>query len=103
MLVIGAPDPHGAGDISRGNPLAVGGVPGDGGGVGMLSVDSDVEGVVEVEDDDGSAVGVEDVAGLGVAGDEYPPAPLRGRHAGVGLRELRRHRSGTRGSDLVRG
>lgn len=91
MVVVGAPDADGAGGVGGGDPLAVGGEAGDGGGVGVLGVDGDVERVVEVEDDDGSAVGVEDGVGPGlrVAGDEDPAAALRRGHARVGLRQLR--------------
>lgn len=55
---MGPPDPDGAGDIGRGDPLAVGGEPGDGGWVSVLGVDGDVERLVEVEDDHRSAIGV---------------------------------------------
>lgn len=82
------PDPDGAGDVGGGDPLAVGGEPGDGGGVSVLGVDGDVEGLVEVEDDHRSAIGVEDSVGFGAAGDQNPPAPLRRRHACICLRKL---------------
>lgn len=57
---MGAPDPDGAGDVGGGDPLAVRGVPGDGGLVSVLGVDSDLEGAVKVADDDGSAIAIED-------------------------------------------
>lgn len=85
---MGPPDPDGAGDIRGGDPLAVGGEPGDGGGVSVLGVDRHLQGVVEAEDDDGSAIGVHNPVGLGVAGDQNPPPALRRRHARVGLGEL---------------
>lgn len=57
---MGPPDPDGAGDVGGGDPLAVGGEAGDGGRVGVLAVDLDLEGAVEVANHDGSAVAVED-------------------------------------------
>nr|GMC80189.1 dof zinc finger protein DOF3.6-like isoform X2 [Ipomoea batatas] len=46
-IIVGAPDPDGAGDVGGGDPLAVRGVPGDGGLVSVLGVDSDLEGAVK--------------------------------------------------------
>lgn len=68
-VVVGSPNADGAGDIGGGDPLAVGGVAGDGDGVGVFAVDGDLERVVEVADDDGAGGAVEDVVGFGVAGD----------------------------------
>lgn len=86
-----APDPDGAGDVGRCDPLAVGRVPGDGGRVSVFRVDSDLEGAIEVPDDDGSAVAVEDGVGLRVAGDEDAPAALRRGDANVRLLQPRQH------------
>lgn len=69
FVVVGPPDPDGPRHVSGGDPLAVGGVTGDGGLVGVLAVDADVEGAIEVADYDGAAVAVEDGVGFGVAGD----------------------------------
>lgn len=90
-VVAGAPDPDGAGGIGGGNPFAVGGETGDGGGVGVVGVDGDVEGVMEVHDDHRSAIGVEHGVGLGVAGDQNPTPALRRGHARVSLHQLMPH------------
>lgn len=79
-VVAGSPDPDGAGHVSRGDPLAVGGKSGDGGRVGMVPIDGDLKRVLKVHNNDGSAVGVEHPVGLGVAGDQNPTATLRRRH-----------------------
>lgn len=42
-FVAGPPDPDGPGHVGGGDPLAVGGVAGHGGGVGVLGVDRDVK------------------------------------------------------------
>ncbi|KAJ1381271.1 WD40 repeat-like protein [Sesbania bispinosa] len=75
----------GVGDVSRGDPLAVGGVAGDGDGVGMLAVDEDLEGIVEDADEDESGGAVENVVGFGIARDEDVAATLSGGNTGVGL------------------
>lgn len=74
---MGPPDPDGAGDIGRCDPLAVGRESGDGGRVSVLGVDGDIERIVEVHENDGSAIGVEELVGFGVAGDQNPSASFR--------------------------
>lgn len=88
-IIVGPPDPNGARHVSRGDPLAVGRVAGDGGGVHVLAVNLDLEGAVEVANHDGSAIAVEDWIGFRVAWDQDAAAPLRRRHARVGFCEFR--------------
>lgn len=83
------PDPHRSRDIRRRDPFPVGGVPGDGDGVGVLAVHGDVLGVCEGAQDHGSAVGVKEGVGFGVAGDEDSSAAFRRGGGGVGFRQLR--------------
>lgn len=87
-FVAGPPDPDGPGHVGGGDPLAVGGVAGHGGGVGVLGVDRDVKRVVEVDHNYGSAIRVQNGVGFGVAGDQDSPAALGGWDGRVGFCEL---------------
>uniref|UniRef100_A0A2P2J6L4 66 kDa stress protein-like n=1 Tax=Rhizophora mucronata TaxID=61149 RepID=A0A2P2J6L4_RHIMU len=88
VIVVGPPDPDSAGDVGRGDPLAVMREAGDGGLVAVFAVDGNVKRVVEVEDENRAMASVEDGVGLGVAGDQDPPATLRQGHARIGFRQL---------------
>jgi len=86
---VAAPDADAAGGVGGGDPLAVGGEAGDGGGVGVVLVGPGVEGRVEAADDDAAAGAVGDRVRLRVPGQEDPTAALRRRRARVRLHQLR--------------
>jgi len=67
---VGPPYADGAGHVSIGDPLAVGGVARHRDWVGVLAVHPHLQWVVEVAYNDRSASAVENVVRFGVAGDE---------------------------------
>jgi hypothetical protein len=88
-VAVATPDADASRGVGRGDPLAVGGETGDGGGVGVVLVGPGVEGRVEAAEDDAAAGAVGDRVRLGVPCQEDPAAALRRRRARVCLHQLR--------------